>query len=526
LRSIRVLRNVVTNYLRLIIGGLLGFLVTPVMVHVLGDRDYGLWVTVFSFTGYFGLIDQGIRPSLVRYVSRDHARGDHEGLERTISSALALFTIAGVITLIVTLVVATQFHRWFSVSTVSGRELFEVVLLAGASVAFGFPLGVFGAVLSGLQRYDLGNAIGVGIGILRALAFVLVLRTGGGLVELAWASLAMNLLGHLLTMAIALRLMPGIHLGLSRVNRPALLAIGSYSSVAFLGALASSIAFQTDALVITAFLTAAAVTPFSLAAGLVETVRSLVYSATFVLSPTASEMETRGETSQLHAMLLAGAKYSVLLSWPVLFGLLVFGENFLVTWVGSKYATTHAWSQIFAGHGPQASAGQILALLTLPTLLSLPQSTASALMFGVSRHHGVVALSLANALLNLGLSLWWVHPWGLAGVALGTAVPLALLSGVATAFYACRALGLSVSRYLWEGMGRAGLASLAFLIPAQAVNALWHPTGWIPLALAGGGCWLIFAACAWWWVVDVPERARWGRMLAGLVGRTPVARGA
>ena len=43
------------------------------MVHLLGDGDYGLWVTVFSLTGYFGLFDQGIRPSLVRYVSRDHA---------------------------------------------------------------------------------------------------------------------------------------------------------------------------------------------------------------------------------------------------------------------------------------------------------------------------------------------------------------------------------------------------------------------------------------------------------------------
>jgi len=525
-RSIRVLRNVVTNYLRLLLGGLMGFLITPVMVHLLGDRDYGLWITVFSFTGYFGLIDQGIRPSLVRYVSRDHARGDREALERTISSALGLFSIAGVLTLLVTVVVASEFHRWFSVSAIPGRELFEVVMIAGGSVALGFPLGVFGAVLSGLQRYDLGNAIGMGIAVLRALVFVTVLRMGGGLVQLAWASLIMNLLGHALSMALALRLLPGLHLGPSRVDRATLRVIGAYSGVAFVGALASSIAFQTDALVITAFLSAAAVTPFALAAGLVENVRSMVYSATFVLSPTASEMETRGETTQLHAMLLAGAKYSVLLSWPVLFGLLIFGENFLVTWVGPKYATAHSWLRLFTAHGPQASAGQVLAILTLPTLLSLPQSTASALLFGVSRHHGVVALSLANALVNLGLSLWWVHPWGLAGVALGTAVPLALLSGVATAVYACRELGLSVARYLWEGMGRAGIASLAFLLPAAAVNALWHPMGWIPLALSGGGCWLVFAACAWWGVVDPPERARWGRMLSGLIGRAPVAGGA
>jgi len=525
-RSIRVLRNVVTNYLRFFAGGLLGFLITPVMVHALGNGDYGLWVTVFSITGYFGLIDQGIRPSLVRFVSRDHALGDRDALRGSINSAVAMFSVAGVLALIVSVVVATQFEHWFPIEPAQRHVIREVVMIAGASVALGFPLGVFGAVLSGLQRYDLSNAIGIGVGILRAVAFVVVLRTGGGLLELAWASLAMNLLGHVLCLVLVMRLLPELRFGRRWVTPGAMRAIGSYSGVAFVGALASSLAFQTDALVITAYLTAAAVTPFALAAGLVDNVRSLVYSATFVLSPTASELDTRGETGKLHAMLLAGAKYSVLLSWPVLFGLIVFGENFLVTWVGAKYATLHGWREVLTVHGPAASAAQILTLLAAPTLLSLPQSTASALLFGVSRHKGVVTLSLLNALLNLGLSILWARPFGLAGVALGTAVPLALVSGIATAVYACRALDLPLATYLWEGMGKAALASLAFLAPALVVNRLWRPIGWLPLAGAAAACWIIFALAAWTWVVGPAERTRWGRMFGGLLGRAAAAESA
>jgi len=526
LRSVRVLRNVVTNYLRFFAGGLLGMIVTPIMVHALGDGGYGLWVTVFSLTGYFGLIDQGIRPSLVRYVSRDHALGDQEGLRRTLNSALALFGVAGIVTLAATFVVAENFQHWFTIDAAHRAVVRDVVRIAGVSVAAGFPLGVFAAVLSGLQRYDLGNGVGIGIGIVRALVFVLVLRWGGGLVELAWASLALSLLGHLLTMGLVLRLLPEFRFGWRWVQAASLRAIGSYGGVAFVGALASSLAFQTDALVITALIAAAAVTPFSLAAGLVETVRSLVYSATFVLSPTASELETKGETAKLHAMLLAGAKYSVLLSWPVLFGLMIFGDNFLVTWVGAAYATTQPWSRVLTPGGPQASAAQVLTLLAAPTLLALPQSTASALLYGVSRHRGVVVISLAGALLNLGLSLLWARPLGLAGVALGTALPLALLGGVGLGVYACRSLGMPLARYAWEGMGRAGLASLAFAAPALAVNAWWHPVGWLPLGLACGGCWLVFAWVTWSWAVDEGERGRWGRAFGGLLRREPAAEGA
>ncbi|HYM80230.1 MAG TPA: oligosaccharide flippase family protein [Candidatus Limnocylindria bacterium] len=501
MRSIRVLRNVVTNYLRFAIAGVIGFVITPVMVHLLGDGDYGLWVTVFSLTGYFGLVDQGIRPSLVRYVSQHRAASDDQGLSRTINSAIALYTSVGVLVAIASIVLAANFAVWFKVAPEQVESARTTVLLAGLSLALGFPLGVFGAALSGLQRYDIANGLGIAIGILRGIAFVAVLRTGGGIVGLAWASLGANLLGHLLSWYWARRLMPTVRFGPRFVTGEHLRRIGSYSGIAFIGALANSLAFQTDALVITAFLGAALVTPFALAAGLVEQARSLVYSATFVLSPTASEMHTLGESDQLGAMLIAGTKYSVLLSWPVLMALVVFGGNLIETWIGPAYA----------------SAATLLTILALPTFIALPQSTASSVLYGISRHRGAVVLSLAGALANLGLSIWWVRPFGLTGVAMGTAVPLVLIGGVATGVFVCRVMGLSLRRYTWEGMVRPGFATLAFLAPALVVQALWRPIGWLPLGLTVAGCWLPFAACAWRFSLSAEERARWVHLVPRLL---------
>ena len=502
MRSVRVLRNVVTNYARFFIGGLTGFVLTPIMVHWMGDGNYGLWVTVFSLTGYFGLIDQGIRPSLVRYVSRDAARGDTDGLNRTTNTALALFTGVGVLVMAVVVVVALNFERWFNLPPDPTGVVSRTLLVAGASMALGFPFGVYGAVLSGLQRYDLGNGIGIAVSIARALAFVAVLRAGGGLLDLAWTSLAMSMVGHGLTWWCAHRTMPGLRYGVKWVTREHMGLIGGYSGVAFVGALASTLAFQTDALVITAFIGVAAVTPFAIASGLVDNVRSLVHSATYVLSPTASEMETRGESSQLHALLVTGAKYSVLVCWPALFALLIFGEPFLVTWMGEPYR----------------NAFPVLAVLTAPSLLSLPQATASALLYGVSRHKGVVTFAIINALLNLALSMMWARPYGLMGVALGTAIPLALVSGLGLMIYTTRALAIPFWTYAWEGMLRPGLVTLAFAIPALLLRWKFSLVGWGPLAAAMVGCWVLFAAFAWMTIVGPPERARWARTIAGMFG--------
>lgn len=504
MRSVRVLRNVVTNYARFFLSGLTGFVLTPVMVHAMGDASYGLWVTVFSLTGYFGLIDQGIRPSLIRYVSRDAARGDAEGMNRTINTALALFTVVGVLALAAVTVVALNFTRWFTIPAADAPEVTQTLLVAGLAMALGFPFGVYGAVLSGLQRYDLGNWIGIAVTVARAVAFVVVLRMGGGLLELAWVSLIMSLVGHGLTLWCAHRLLPEVRYGRGWVSRQHLGMIGSYGGIAFVGALATSLSFQSNALVITAFLGAAAVTIFSIAAGLVDNVRSLVHSATFVLSPTASEMETRGETERLHALLVTGAKYSVLVSWPALFALLIFGEPFLVTWMGEPYRNAYP----------------ILVALTAPTLLSLPQATASALLYGVSRHKGVVTFAIVGALLNLGLSILWARPFGLMGVAMGTAIPLTLVSGVGFMIYTARALAIPLGVYAWEGMLRPGLVSLAFIAPALLLRWKFSLIGWMPLALAVTFCGLVFAAAAWRLSVDPPERARWSRAIAGLFGRS------
>src|SRR5262249_42866791 len=136
-RSIRVLRNIVTNYLREFSGGLIGFIITPIMVELLGKGDYGLWVTVFSLTGYFGLVDQGIRPSLVRYVSRHKTEGDEVALSRTISTAVALYAAVGVVVVLATLIVSANFGHWFKIDPSQHETGRVALLLAGASLAMG-----------------------------------------------------------------------------------------------------------------------------------------------------------------------------------------------------------------------------------------------------------------------------------------------------------------------------------------------------------------------------------------------------
>ena len=510
-RTVRVARNAVSNYVRFFGNAVVSFLLTPLMVSVLGKDGYGLWVTVFALTGYFGLVSQALRPSLVRYVSMERAANDHEALSRTLSSALLLYTLAGFVVMAGTLVVAQRFGQWVHLQPHQMADARAAILLAGVSLAMGFPFGVFGAALSGLQRYDVANGLGLVVEILNAVGIAIALHMGSGIVTLAWISLATTLLGHVMSMIAVRRLIPDAHFARRFVDRAHLRRIGSYSSYAFIAAVAASLAFKTDALVITAFLGTALVTPFAIAAGLVDNARTLVTSATWVLTPTASELDTLGEKAKLHTMLIQGTKVSVLICWPALFALMLFGDALIATWMKDAY--------------PGPDAARVLMILAIPTLVALPQSTATSMLFGVSRHRGVVLLALLNSVVNLGLSILWVKSMKLEGVALGTAVPLFFIGGIATAIYAVRALGMPFRRYSWEGFAKPGLASLAFLVPALTIQWIWHPMGWGPLLSAMTVSWLIFAVFTWRFGFSHSERARWEHAAPRVFGlrRTPRA---
>src|SRR5712691_13512838 len=88
LDKVEILKNVCSSWCALGVNILVGILLSPYILHRLGDEAFGLWVLIFSITGYYGLFDLGIRSSIVRYVAKYSATNNYEELNRLISTSL------------------------------------------------------------------------------------------------------------------------------------------------------------------------------------------------------------------------------------------------------------------------------------------------------------------------------------------------------------------------------------------------------------------------------------------------------
>src|SRR6266550_4207157 len=115
MRKIEIIKNVSSSWFSLGVNILVGIFLSPFILHRLGDTAYGIWILIFSVTGYYGLFDLGIRSSVIRYVATFTATNDQESLARLISTSLAAYSAIGCVAMAVTLVCSLFVNTLFRI---------------------------------------------------------------------------------------------------------------------------------------------------------------------------------------------------------------------------------------------------------------------------------------------------------------------------------------------------------------------------------------------------------------------------
>src|SRR6267143_6726455 len=95
-----MLRSIFSNWLGLVIMGVTSVILTPILIHGLGDFYYGLWILVASALDYYGVLDMGMRPALFRAVAWSKGANDRAAMHETLLSALAFTVAAGFLVLV------------------------------------------------------------------------------------------------------------------------------------------------------------------------------------------------------------------------------------------------------------------------------------------------------------------------------------------------------------------------------------------------------------------------------------------
>jgi O-antigen/teichoic acid export membrane protein len=489
------------------------FFLSPFVVNTLGEVGYGIWSLLNVFTGYMGVLDLGIRASTGRYVVLYVGREQHEQVNETIKTSMGLYSIGGVLFLIVAFVLAVFFPTFFRSIPPEHQGTAKVLLpLMALNLWLTVYAAVFSSVLAAHDRFDLARGIDLVTLALRTAAIVAVLRLGLGLQGLVFATIGGTLVTFGLNAVTAYRVFPSLSVWPPTISRRSLRELVSYGIAAFVSAVAVRIIGQTDLVVVGAAISVSAVTAYSVGSMLLYYSAALMSQITRTFFPPVQRAVARGEMGPARWLFFRQARLGLLCGLPAYVGFIIYGRSFIRLWMlGPEF-----------GESAVEAAALVMMILACSKLLSTFVLGWESLLGAMGYVAFTASLAIAEAIVNLALSLTLVlvFDWGLAGVAAGTFFARLVVSCVALSWYGARKAGIDWFRYCTRiggsGLLAAGLfAGWCWLVRESSPTESWPVfAAQVAISLAG------YLPIAYWILLPAGDRKR----LRGLLNRRPTLR--
>lgn len=498
-----IARNVSTRYLAIFLDGVIGLVLLPFNVAHLGPSAYGLWALTTSVTWFFGVLDLGYGGALVRFVAQYRAFRDRTALNEVVSTIAVVFAGLGAVCFTITALLAWRIEALFNIEPEQTRTAQAVLLMVGAYLSVRFPLGVYGSVVYGFQRYYRNNVASIGTSLVVAAVNVWVLGAGHGLVALVAAITAVRVLSLALFVWNAYRTFPGLHVRPSLFRKARLQEATGFSVYMLVLDLSAKVNYSADTIVIGAMLDTTAVAVWTVGQRLSVLAQQLTNQLNDALFPSVVDSNAAQRRDRLQLILLQGTKLSLAVAAPLSLGLIVVAEPLIYSWVGPRFA------------------GAVLPtrILLAVVLIRICVASSNMILKGTDGYKLLTYTNATAAVANVLVSVALVHPLGLVGVALGTLIPISVASLFVLYPAACRRIDLPLARpvveAIWPAMWPAGIMAAV----------LWLSRGWLPqnllgvaLQLAGGGLvyLVLFAGLA----IGSEERRLYYTKLRSLVTRS------
>jgi len=406
------------------------FFMIPFVINAIGDRWYGLWILVGTLVGYYGFFELGISTANERFISRALGKEDVDEKNRIFNTSLFIFCVIGVLSLLVSIVIALLSPHFMD--NPHDIKVFRIVIMfIGLNMALSFPARGFYGFLYAHYRYDIVYLVGILNLLIRTGLIVFFLSRGYGIVALAVITLFSDCFQYVVTVIYIYVKYPRIRVNLTLASKEVTRMLLGYSFFSFIANVAKQFRFQIAAFIITGFLGLTFVTHFNIGSRVAAYYLMLVTNAIALMKPVFSTLEGKGDYEQIRNKYIFTVKLNAMMSIFIGGSILIYGKAFILRWMGPEYLDSY----------------YVLAILTVGLIFGTLQTAPISMLFGISKHKFYAILMMAEAAVNILLSIILIQRYGIVGVALGTSLPMIVTHLFIIPVYANRVIEFPLMKY-------------------------------------------------------------------------------
>lgn len=480
----------VISYINLLIGNIIPFIYTPIMLRLLGQAEYGLYGIAQSIMGYIGLLNFGIGGTIVRYLSKYRAEGNKEQEARVAGLFIKIYTVVCVLILIAGLTFAANAEVYSrSLSADEVETLRILVVLMTLNTAVFLPFSVFSSVVIAYEQYVFSKLVGILSTIAAPVLNIVLLYCGFGSVGLVAASSIIHLITYGLYAWYALcriKLRPSF-----RKAEPGLLReILKFSFFVFLASIVDTLFWTTDKLIIGWAKGTKDTAVYNIGSTFNTYVTSLSSAISGLLVPKLTQMVVKESPKEefTRIFIKVGRLQFIVISF-IVSAFVAFGRQFIALWAGPEYSLSY-----------------YVALLTMiPVTIPLIQNTGINILYALNRHQFRSVVYTCIAVLNLALTFWWVESYGIIGAAMATCIAYVLGNILIINWYYYKRIGIDIPLF-WKNIVKMCPVMVVMGVVAWfALDALTLD-GWIEFFAAAAVYSVVYFSLAYRFMMNQYER--------------------
>jgi O-antigen/teichoic acid export membrane protein len=394
--------NALQGAITFVYPAVLMIVLTPVILHFIGAEQYGVFALAMVFVSFLGLLDIGMGPAVVRFLSVSLAASDYREARAVLGVGLTLFSAVGLFGFALALVGGQLLPELLTLSASLQATATFVFSVAGVGFFFTALRAPFASIPGALQRFDTNtwsNLISTTAG---AAGTVAVLSVGWGLRGLIVVTALQSLLMLLLVAWGSKRLMPDLAVR-PAYDGPLMRKMVSFSGYSFISNTAGAVLYQVDKLVLGVLASVSLVTYYVVPGNVAQRLHSGVSVLANVALPVSADLHARHERQALNDFYVRATRAIALVIVTLTVPAFVYSRQLLLHWVGTAFATT--------------SFGTLRVLLVTYALLALAVLP-YYLILGMGRPQVMAMFSIVTAIINVVLIFILIPTHGLIGAAI------------------------------------------------------------------------------------------------------------
>lgn len=461
----KILHGSASNMLRVMLSLLVSLLLPPFLVHRMSTAEYSAWVLIMQMSAYVGLLDLGLQTAVGKFVAEYDAIDDRTTCAQILSTSFAILAAAAMLGAVVIGILAWRVPQLFhQMPTVLIGSVRQGLLAVGLSVAFALPFGAFMAAFTGLQEYSFPTVLATVSRLLSATVIVAILLAHGTLVQLALVMAGFNIVTAVMQFFGWRRYVrERVDFSPTFFDRATAVRLIKYAGILSLWTLSGLLVSGLDILIVghydyknTGF--------YAIASSVTNFMLTIIGSVFGPLLPAVSSLQAGSTASHIGDLLARVTRYCTLLlcllGLPIFFG----GYPLLSLWVGHNYAARSAlYLEVLV-------VGNVLRQLTYPYAL---------VVVATGRQHLATIAAIAEAVVNVVVSIVLVQKIGAVGVAIGTLVGSLVILGMHFAVsmhFTQSTIFIKRSRFALQAL----LRPLLCLTPSLLLCPFWRRQEMIP----------------------------------------------